>query len=189
MNITNKDYIVFACGCALGAIVSYYITRRKTQKECYEEYMYLNSEETEDSGSVDQGIVIRKDDEEFNDFRKDVAQKREEAKKLAQDLQYVDPTKEDPDPYVIEHDTYEDIGYEYLRINYYPAVDRATNETDESELDWRKYFTEKNAEVLVSNCSIRGQAYGYVRDDANKRDIEVFICYAQWPIDDEEEGD
>lgn len=189
MNITNKDYIVFACGCALGAIVSYYITRRKTQKECYDEYVYLSEEPSHEGGDTNSGVVIRKDEEEFNNFKKDVAQKREEAKKLAEGLQYVDPTKEDPDPYVIDHDTYEDIGYDYIRLNYYPTVERATNETDDMEVDWRNFITEHNTKILIENCSLRGQAYGYVRDDAKKRDIEVFICYAQWPIDDEEEGD
>lgn len=189
MAITNKDYIIFSLGAAVGAVVSWFITKRKTEKECYDEYYKATAEEKEGEAlaPVTGAVVTRERGSEYEDFRKTVAQKREEAEKKADELGYSSDVSKDHEPYLLDYNSYEDIGYSYTRINYYPAVERATNETDDCEVDWHNWVDDDVMKKLVDECSANGSSYAYVRNDGRKMDIEVFVCNTVWPL--EEEGD
>ena len=180
--LTNKDYIVFTLGALIGAGVSYFVTKRSVQKQCYADFMAAQNEEefAEEEGTGE--IVTVDPDKRFNNYTDKLAEKREEARKLASNLEYTVEQNEFA-PYLIDAAEYATglDGYSNVRINWYPAVGKATDEVDEKEVfDVEKLCKLENLRSIESE----GDSFGYIRNDKKKLDIEVFVCYAEWPLDE-----
>lgn len=189
MAITNKDYIVFTLGALIGAGVAYFVTKRSTQKQCYEDFMNSKKESEEDEGDIANGgkIVTIDKDKNFGTYTEKLEEKREAARKMVEDLNYVVEHDEFA-PYVIDGAEYMAgmDGYSNMRVNWYPSMRKATNEIDDEEV------TEVETLCGIDNLTIienSGESFGYIRNDKRKTDIEVFICYADWPLVDDGSGD
>lgn len=190
MAITNKDYIVFTLGALIGAGVAYFITKRSVQRQCYEDFMSTREDDEEAAeGDIYNGAKIVTIDKEkrFNNYTEKLEEKREEARKMAANLEYT-VEKDEFAPYVIDAAEYASglDGYSNMRINWYPSVAKATNEVDDEEVF--------ELETLVGMANLHtieneGNSFGYVRNDKKKLDIEVFVCYADWPLVDDGPGD
>lgn len=186
MAITNKDYVVFTLGALIGAGVSYFITKRATQKQCYEDYVTSKNGDEEVAEECDIGEVVTVNpDQRFNNYIDKLDEKREEARKLASQLEYT-VEKNEFAPYVIDAAEYATglDGYSNMRINWYPSMRRATDEVDEKEVDDLEQLCGMSNLITIEN---EGNSFGYIRNDKKKIDIEVFVCYADWPLD--ESGD
>ncbi len=181
--ILNRDYIVFTLGALVGAGVAYFVTKRRTQKECYEDYVASQKEEEGEAlepGEV--GVVVTDPAKRFNNYVDDLDKRRDEAQRMVRDLNYVTEEKENG-PYLIDATEYANglDGYSNLLVNWYPSVGKATDEIDEKEVfDVANIVGMEN----LKNIENGGESFGHVRNDEMKCDIEVFVCYAEWPLDD-----
>ena len=181
--ILNRDYIVFTLGALVGAGVAYFITKRRTQQECYAEYTASKAEEEGEAlepGEV--SVVVTDPAKRFNNYVDDLDKRRDEAQKMVRDLNYV-TEENNKEPYLIDATEYANglDGYSNLRVNWYPAVGKATDEIDEKEVfDVASIVGMEN----LKNIENGGESFGHVRNDEMKCDIEVFVCYAEWPLDD-----
>lgn len=184
MAITNKDYIVFTLGALIGAGVAYFVTKRRIQKQCYEDYLQARSEEELDrlEASDRNKYVITDTNKKFSDYTDRLEEQREKAQKIASENGYIEEHADEP--YIIDATDYVSTldGYSSERINWYPSVNRATNETDDKDA----------TDIAESYCGLdnirmiedSGDSYGYIRNDKKKADYEVYICYADWPLEE-----
>lgn len=181
--ILNRDYIVFTLGALAGAGVAYFITKRRTQKECYEDYVASQKEEEGEALEPGEaGIVVTDPAKRFNNYVDDLEAKREEARDMVRKLDYAEELNANG-PYLIDAAEYANglDGYSNMRVNWYPTVGKATDEIDEKEVfDIANIVGMEN----LKNIENGGESFGHVRNDEMKCDIEVFVCYAEWPIDD-----
>lgn len=185
MAITNKDYIVFTLGALIGAGAAYFVTKKATQKKCYEDYVCSKKEEEDEALEPGEtaAYVITDTSKKFNDYTDRLEEKREEAQRIAAEQGYIDPTQ-DREPYLIDAAEFANglPGYSSTRINWYPSMNMATNETDDEDAT-------AIAEGVCGLNNIReiengGDSFGHIRNDEKKTDVEVFICYADWPLEE-----
>lgn len=184
--MSARDYILFSIGAAIGASLAYVFTKRKIERECYEEY-YAETHPKKEAEDGNDDICIVDSDDNFDRFREDLAEKREKARKIAEENGYIDDNLQNDSPYLIEFTEYSnsDVGYSSERVNWYPSVQKATNEIDDAEVDAYELCGISNIREIEKS----GESVGYVRNDKLKLDIEVFICYADWPLDEDDHED
>lgn len=185
--LTNRDYVIFTLGAAIGAAVSYVFTKKKIEKECYDAYYAERHPEKERAEHDGDDVIITDTKKTYDRFREEQEENRQKARDIASENGY---DSEEPNdfsgPYIIDESVYcaGDLGYANTRVNWYPGIGKATDETDNTEIDAITMCGLGNLNEIEEN----GQSMGYIRNDERREDIEVFICYAEWPLEDDEGG-
>lgn len=184
--LTNKDYFIFALGAAVGAVASYFYTKKKMEKEFFEETYATEHPEKDGEGRRGKDVVVTDTTGNFEATRKEAEERRQRAKDIAAENGYDSAVEEHEGPYIISEEDYAIgvLGYTNERINWYPHMGRATNEVDDEEVDAKELCGMSNLiEIEKSETN-----YGYIRDDEHMKDIEVYVCMADWPLEDDEGG-
>lgn len=194
-----KDILIASIGCAVGAVASYFVTKRAVENRCWNDYMgqreaSKKAEKASESEKSDKNA--EKSGFEVDKWRPDVTSAdllaaRNASTGVAFDNGYYgadgSAKKLDPganyivdEPYIIDEDQYAE-----------------SNEYESEELDWwtaAKFATTENGGGVVPDINelvgidnvmrieVSGESYGYVRNEKLKRDYVIHINNDEPPI-------
>lgn len=194
-----RDLVMMSIGAAVGAVASYFVTKRIVENRCWNDYMTRREEEKRSGGAsegekaTDIGANGPENGENTDKWRPSVSSadllaERNSAIRICEENEYgVHQKKLDPganyiieNPYLIDEDTYASSNdYESEELDWYTHGRFATTENGGGKVE------ELDALVGLHNVleiERSGEQYGYVRNERLGRDYVIHINTDEPPI-------
>lgn len=192
--MTVKSVFIFAAGATVGAICSWYATKRVTETRCYNEYRADISEKNNAAAVTEPEMA---DEATASDKTSkytptvtsaELMAARNEATRVTVSAGYIEKPEQTPlkpgeifnkksnnRPYLISANEFaEESDYDSVEIEWYETGKFATF------VDGGAKVEDVNNIIGISNLAIiasTGDTYGYVRDDSVKRDYVIHVNY------------